>query len=84
MSDNSANSYWFTWAAEIEVEVNDALKEVGDRENAHYLPRLADRLLKDVKLIPLWSNIFRDKFGYGRVPTSSAAVEGEFNKIKTS
>lgn len=30
----------------------------------------------------MWSCVYRDQIGYGRVPASSAAVEGEFNKIK--
>jgi len=32
-------------------------------------------------MFPLWSCVCRDDFGYGRVPASSAAVEGEFNKL---
>jgi len=38
--------------------------------------------MKDIKYLPIWSCICRDKFEYGRVPTSSAAVEGDFNIIK--
>lgn len=30
----------------------------------------------------MWGNVCRDNFGYGRVPASSSAVEGEFNKLK--
>lgn len=46
------------------------------------MPAFAERLLKDIKLIPMWSCICRDKFGYGRVPASSASVESDFNIIK--
>lgn len=46
------------------------------------MPKLADYLIKDVKLLPLWSCICRDRFGYGRVPASSASVESDFNIIK--
>jgi len=35
-------------------------------------------------MFPLWSCVCRDDFGYGRVPASSAAVEGEFNKLKNN
>lgn len=42
----------------------------------------AKHLLKQIKTIPLWSSIRRDSFGYGRIPASSAPVEGEFNIIK--
>jgi len=52
---------------------------VGDRDNAHYFPLLAKRLLKDMTMFPLWSNVCRDDFGYGRISASSAVVEGEFN-----
>lgn len=34
-----------------------------DRENAHYMPALVNRLMKDIKLILMWSCICRDKFG---------------------
>jgi len=40
------------------------------------------RLLKQIRTIPLWSSIARNKFGYGRIPASSAPVEIEFNSIK--
>jgi len=42
------------------------------------------RLLEDINTFSLWSNVCRDDFGYGRVPASSAAVEGEFNKLKNN
>jgi len=35
-------------------------------------------------MFPLWSCVCRDDFGYGRVPASSAAVKGEFNKLKNN
>lgn len=78
------NNEWSTWSARINKEVDGTLHEVGDRDNAHYFPSLADRLLKDANTFPLWSNVCRDDFGYGRVPASSAAVEGEFNKLKNN
>lgn len=39
-------------------------------------------MLKDINILPFWSNVCRDDFGYDRVPAPNAAVEGEFNKIK--
>lgn len=75
---------WSAWAITINKEIEKNLYEVGDRDNAHYFPQLADRLLKDINTFPLWSNVCRDDFGYGRVPASSAAVEGEFNKLKNN
>lgn len=30
----------------------------------------------------MWSCVYRDKYGFGRVAASSAAVDEEFNKIK--
>lgn len=38
--------------------------------------------MKDIKYLPMWSCICRDKFGYGRIPASSASVEADFNIIK--
>lgn len=75
---------WAAWGAEINAEVISLSDECGDRENAHYYPQLAKRLLKDIQLLPLWSSISRNQFGYGRIPASSAPVEGEFNKIKNN
>lgn len=71
---------WSQWGAEINKEVENNVNEIGDRDNAHYFPFLAERLLKDINMFPLWSCVCRDDFDYGRVPASSAAVEGEFNK----
>jgi len=75
---------WLAWSMKINVEVENGLHEVGDRDNAHYFPPLAKRLLKDMTVFPLWSNVCRDDFGYGRIPASSAAVEGKFNKLKNN
>jgi hypothetical protein len=46
------------------------------------MPALADRLIKDIKLILIWSCICRDKFGYGKISANSASVESDFNIIK--
>lgn len=78
------NNDWSVWGNEINKEIENHLHEVGDRDNAHYFPQLAERLLKDIHMFPLWSNVCRDDFGYGRVPATSAAVEGEFNKLKNN
>ena len=51
--------------------------------NAYYIPKLAKRLLKDIRWLPLWSCILRDRYGYGRVPASSAPSESDFNYVKT-
>lgn len=68
---------WSAWGIEINKEIENHLHEVGDRDNAHYFPQLAERLLKDIHMFPLWLNVCRDDFGYGRIPATSAAVEGE-------
>lgn len=80
--DNNVNK-WTEWAKTIENDIMEVINIVeGNRENAHYLPKFADRIMKDIKYLPMWSSICRDKFGYGRVPASSASVEGDFNIIK--
>ena len=81
--EDSDDNKWSQWAEDIDNEIQQMISEnEGDRENAHYMPVFADRLLKDIKLIPMWSCICRDKFGYGRIPASSASVESDFNIIK--
>ncbi|KAL6253934.1 hypothetical protein P5V15_015777 [Pogonomyrmex californicus] len=71
------------WVRNIDEEVNILLIDnEGDRENAHYMPKFAEYLIKDIKLLLLWSCVCRDKFGFGRVPASSASVESDFNIIK--
>lgn len=83
--DKEENNFnkWSHWARNIDDKVKILLADnEGDRENAHYMPKLADYLIRDIKLLPLWSCIYRDKFGFGRVPASSANVESDFNIIK--
>lgn len=82
--EESVSNLWTKWAMIFYNKVSSLLESTdrGDRDNAHYLPQLADRLLKDMKWFPLWSCVCRDRFGYGRVPASSAAVESEFNNIR--
>lgn len=85
INDNTTNfrNMWAAWGAEINAEVLSCSAECGDHENAHYYPQLAKHLLKDIRLLPLWSCMNRNQFGYGRISASSASVnQGEFNKIK--
>lgn len=56
---------------------------MGDRINPHYLPDIVERLIIDIRLLPLWTNVYRDQFGHGRVPASSASVESKFSKLKS-
>ena len=72
----SLGTNWNKEAIEI------AQNEVGEHVSAYFLPTLAEKLLKHVKWIPLWSNVYRDCYGYGKLPASSAAVECEFKNVK--
>lgn len=83
INENQDNE-WSEWGAQIYKEVENNVKEVGDCDNAYYLPLLAERLLKDINVFPLWSCVSRNDFGYGQMPASSAAVKGEFNKLKNN
>lgn len=81
---NPFENSWSTWGKKILSEVKSSIaSDVGDRINPHYFPQIVERLIIDVRLLPLWTNIYRDQFGYGRVPASSASVESEFNKLKS-
>ncbi|CAH1183973.1 unnamed protein product [Phaedon cochleariae] len=82
MSNLVANQ-WQQWGNDIRNEVERKLEyENGDDYNPRYFPAFAERLMKKMATIPLWSCICRDDFGYGRIPASSAPVEAEFNIIK--
>lgn len=71
------------WALSMKKETDKILaEEEGDDLNPRLCPEFANRLLKQVKMIPLWSCIRRDAFGYGRMPPSSAPAESEFKIIK--
>lgn len=61
-SEYSANS-WTAWAERMKSEAMEANKQIGNRDNACYLPRLANPLLHDVKLFLLWGNALRRRFG---------------------
>lgn len=81
--EDSSQNKWIEWAEAIEKNVMKIINIVeGDRINAHYLPQFADRIMKDIKYLPMWSCICRDQFGYGRIPASSASVESDFNIVK--
>lgn len=83
-SEKRTNDFWQNWKAEINTEVCAILKaEVDERDNPRFYPEIANRLLSKIDTIALWGNVSRNFFGYGRIPASSAAVEGEFNLIKT-
>lgn len=79
--DNVDENAWTAWAYELNDEILKNI-DVGRDLNAHYCPSFAERLLFDIRHLPMWSCLYREQFGYGRIPASSAAVEGEFNKIK--
>jgi hypothetical protein len=49
--DSNCNK-WSQWTKHIDDKVQKKIADnEGDRENAHYIPALADRLIKDIKLI---------------------------------
>ncbi|CAG9818787.1 unnamed protein product [Phaedon cochleariae] len=80
---NDYHNEWSKWAIDIDIRAREiAATEDGDDENAHYFPELADRLVSDMKWLPLWSSIYRHKFGFGRHPATSAPAEIEFNLVK--
>lgn len=80
-SEESINNNWSSRADSIVDEIETEIVE-GLLPNAHYCQAFAEHLISDILLIPMWSCMYRSSFGYGRIPASSAAVEGEFNKLK--
>lgn len=80
-SEESIKNNWSSWADSIVDEIETEIVE-GILPNAHYCQAFAKYLISDIQLIPMWSCVYRNSFGYGRIPASSAPVEGEFNKLK--
>lgn len=84
-SNDSIQNYWSKWGQEIHQTASKYFKEKGTEENPFYLYniKLSKKILQDMALFPIWSNIFSPYFN-GRVPATSAPVEGEFNKFKNT
>lgn len=76
-------NYWRNWGERIREDVGEIIMlEQGEDDNPRAVKNFSKYLLKDICILPMWSNVRRDEFGYGRVPASSACVEIEFNKVK--
>lgn len=60
------SNWWSKWGEEINYEIQNSIFQIGIRANAHYAPHIASKLLRDISTLVLWSNVCRDKFGYGR------------------
>ena len=76
-------NFWTTWFTAVNNEVLGIRKnQIGEHDNAYYLPKLKDRLQNDIKWLPLWSCILRDRFGYGKIAGSSAPCECQIKNIK--
>ena len=74
---------WSNWGETLKERVIDSIKdEVGDRVNAHHFESLANYLIKDLALFPLWSNILAKEMGFEGINPSSSAIEQIFRKIK--
>lgn len=81
---NLFENSWTMWGKQILNNVTSSItSNEGNRINPLYFPQLVDRLMVDIRLLPLWTNIYTDTFGYGRIPASSTSVESEVNKIKS-
>lgn len=76
-----AKNKWGAWGRKINDDVVKSLQE-GSRDNPYYFKELADRLLREIESLPLWTCVLRDLYGYGRVPASSACVESEVGNTK--
>lgn len=80
-NENYSN-FWSGWFNHLNEEAMLVTEEVGDHDNAYYLPEIVRKLQKDIKWFPLWSCIVRDKFGFGKIPGSSAPIESHIKNIK--
>lgn len=70
----------------LQKEVNSLIskEDIGTNLNGLQSASLLKKLLKDLKLFPVWGNVYRNKFGDKRVPATSASSESEFNKMKNT
>lgn len=81
---SSKLNQWGKWGKSIYDSVSKYFDQQGSDINPYYLHQvnLSQQLLKDLNLIPIWGNILSTKYNFGRIPATSAPVEGEINKIK--
>lgn len=82
VASRSSTKYIDTWISGINAAVYNTLAQERGEPNVRYSKQFAERLMKQIRTIPLWSCIVRSRFGFGRVPASSAAVESTFKTIK--
>ena len=77
---------WEEWASSKKKDIQSKVKsEIGTHDNAHFDIKIADKLVEEVRHIPMWSNIFNNKFDFSHIrPSSSASVECEIKKIKNN
>lgn len=81
--EEAASTKWYQWAFDLKASVEKHIALVkGKGVNAHLSTDFANRLMADLAWLPIWSCVVREKFGYGRIPATSAHVEAEFGKIK--
>lgn len=63
-TDNFINPFensWTIWGKQILTDVKSSVtSDEGDRVNPYYFPEIIKRLLIDIRLLPLWTNISRD------------------------
>lgn len=77
-------NYWGKWAQNLFDKVSPFFEEEGSVINPYFLSGIDinKQILRDLKLFPIWGNILSSQFEFGRIPATSAPVEGEINKIK--
>lgn len=75
---------WYQFGLSMKDKAKNMLQKdgIGKTINALRSEILQKKLLKDLKLFPVWGNVYQKKFGYGKVPATSASSESEFNKFK--
>lgn len=70
------------WALMILIRARRTVMKDGGRiENALHFPKMIEKVLKDVKLILIWSCILQPFFNYGSIPASTSEAENTFNFI---
>ena len=73
---------WQEWAISKRDYALTLIQE-GEHDNAHLDVKFAQKLIEEVRHIPMWTNIYNYKFDFSHIrPSSSASVECEIKKNK--
>lgn len=80
------NTKWGRWALDIQNKVQLVVEsESGERINPYANEHISNRIIKELRHLPMWTNVYNKKFEPVKImPRSSSAVECEIKRIKNA